>query len=297
MAARKKLLFLLLLPTLLAVSACSEKLPENFGIYANSDKGQIRLEGQKAQFSGNLLESISGVKGPSGAAFNSVKDLIVFEKDLDPKIVKLSNLKFLSKGEVKNLFGTDTVDINLWTISGDIPVDISPVSKKKDMYKITPKTKLGKGFYAIHFGSLESRNTLDNVQGNRVFDFVIGDVKDYPSFEESQRANREAFMTQANSILKTINDCFNGGSFEKMRSVYQPDGEKLDDAKWKEFCSGQLLWKKQSGNILKSVIVSSDVGDDTGTFDIETTYEKKGIVKERIAIKRKDNSFVIIKIE
>lgn len=68
----KTLLLSVFLFLSLLASSCSQNLPESYGIYAYTDKGRVTLSGQKISFTGNLLQSITGLKGASGTDYNSI---------------------------------------------------------------------------------------------------------------------------------------------------------------------------------------------------------------------------------
>jgi hypothetical protein len=77
----------------LALLGCGQKLPESYGVYADTDKGLISLQTQKILFSGNLMNAITGIKSASGTECNSINYFIVYEKDMSLEAVTLSNLK------------------------------------------------------------------------------------------------------------------------------------------------------------------------------------------------------------
>ncbi|MCX5814568.1 MAG: hypothetical protein NT178_18800 [Proteobacteria bacterium] len=278
--------------------ACSQNLPENYGIYAYTDKERVRLEGHKIMLAGNLMESIAGLKGASGTGHKSVKYLIVFEKDINPKSIGLAKLGFVKGSSVQNIFGRTHVEVNLWSAVSNIEFDVAPISGKKDMYKITPKANLTEGFHALHFGGMGRTATLDAMgMSNVAFDFVIGDSDNYQSHEVLKQRNEQKVRTEGENIIKTMNSYFNSQDYPKIKEIYRPHGRIPSDSEWQEFTKGQRTWFDAAGSILNSKIESSNISDEGGVFQVQTVYQKKGEQNERFVIRKIDDRFFIISIE
>lgn len=290
----------------MSLTGCSQNLPENYGIYANTDKGRTTLSGQKVSFTGNLLQSITGVKGPSGVECNSIKDFIIFEKEINPKYVRISKLEFKKGGYIDSFMGKSYVDVNLWVAAGNVEFDVAPIDGKKDMYRLTPKTTLNNGFYALHFGGLENDSTIEASTGNMAHDFVIGKKSDYPNPEEKKMLeekarvdNQEMVRTEADMLLKTMNEAFNSKDYAKIKDIYRPNGNVFStDSEWQEFTKGLATWLGDAGRIKESKIVTvMSIGEEEGTFAVETEYEKKGKQSERLAIRKIDGKFFVTAME
>ena len=295
---RKRTLWLILsLCLILFVTSCSENLPENYGIYAYTDKGRISLSGQKVLFVGNLFQSIAGLKAASGPGCNSIKHFIAFEKDINPKSIHLARLEFRRGGAVSTPFGSTNVSVNLWVAAKNVGMEIAPINGKKDMYKLTPKENLVQGFYALHFGGLGNVSTLEAAFGNTAFDFVIGDNSDYQSYEVLQKRNEEKVRSGAEHLLRTMNGYFNNRDYIKMKEIYRPNGRIPSDSEWEELVKGLGTWFNAAGSILESKIMSSAISDNEGTFQVQTVYEKKGKQSEKLVVRNIDGKYFITTLE
>lgn len=294
---KKKLWLTLCLCLILFVMSCGQNLPESYGIYAYTDKGRIPLNGQKVLFVGNIFQSITGLKGASGPGYNSVKHFIAFEKDINPKSIRLAKLEFRKGGAVSNPFGSTHVTVNLWVAVKSIGMDIAPIEGKKDMYKLTPKENLAQGFYALHFGGLGNVATLEAAFGNIAFDFVVGDSSNYQSYEVLQKRNEEKVRSEAERLLTTMNNYFNSRDYVKMKQIYRPNGKVLSESEWQDFIKGLGTWLDNAGKIVNSRIASSNIADNEGVFQLETTYERKGQQSERLLVRMIDGKYYIISLE
>lgn len=285
---------LLILCVILLIFSCSRPVPENFGIYVYSNNDYHLLKPQNTFFSGNLLQSISGLKGTSGTIFKEADYLIIYEQNIKPDDIKIAKLNFTRGQYIRNLFGESYVDINLWTVEKDIAINIAPVEGKKDMYKVTPAQPLDSGFYAVHFGSLTNQDTY-NAFNKVAYDFVVGtSVEAYQSYEEIIRKNENAFLSNAEELLKKVNLYFNNKNYEKIRQIYvRPDGNKFDDSEWDSLKKGFNNWILQAGKIKSSQIVNKNISDNSGSFSLKTEYEKVGIVQEELNVLKKGNSYYI----
>jgi len=279
------------------VASCSQNLPEYYGIYAYTDEGKIILSGQKILFSGNVFNAITGLKGPSGIECNTIKNFIVFEKDINPKIIKISKLEFKKGGDVQNIFGDNFVDANLWVASKEIDFDIAPIEGKKDMYRLTPKEKLSEGFYALHFGGLGKISTIEASIGNMAYDFVIGNKNDYPTYEVMKRQNEENMQKEAGNLLELFNTYFNNKQCTNLKNIYRPNGRILNDSELHNFCRGQETWLQEAGRIIESKIVNGNISENESIFEIRTVYERRGQQNERLVVRKLDGKYYIIAIE
>lgn len=289
--------FTLIAISLLLIISCSQNLPENYGFYANTDEGRIILNGQKINFRGNLMESITGLIGASGVQCDSIKNFIVFEKDIDPKSLILSRLEFKRRGSVQNIMSRSNVEVNLWVASKSIDIDIAPVKGRKDMYKITPNIQLPKGFYAIHFGGLSNRSTIEASMGNIAYDFVIGSVDDYLSYDVMKKRNKERLLKETKNLLKELNAFYNDNDIDKIKNIYRPNGQFFSDSKWMEFSSGLHTWFEGAGKVTESKIIKSTITENKGIFTIQTIYTKKGKQTEKLEIQKIDGKYYITSLE
>lgn len=167
---------ILLCIVMLALTGCGPHYPEMYGVYADTNHGQIRLEGQQIRSAGTFMGAYFGLPRSSGPECISLKDLIVYEKNLDPSTVGLSRLTFLKDGVVGMAPFQQRIRINLWVPENNGPeLDVKPVDGRSDMYVFTPREPLTNGFYALHLGPFRG-----DVSGEvRVFDIVVGSPGDY----------------------------------------------------------------------------------------------------------------------
>jgi hypothetical protein len=80
---------------------------------------------------------------------------------------------------VDNVLSKSTVAVNLWAAAENMEFDVAPIDGEKDMYRLTPKSPLADGFYALHFGGMENQSTLEASMGSVAYDFVVGNIDDY----------------------------------------------------------------------------------------------------------------------
>lgn|GEM_PF-6295383 len=288
----KKLSYILYL--MFFLYSCSDKIPMNYGIYASSNHELHPLKSQSTIVNGNLLESISGLKGTSGTIFDKLDYIIVYKQDVKADDIKLSKL-YLNRGSyVRNLFGSSYVELNLWTVEKTIEINVSPIENKKDMYKVTMVHPIENGFYAIDFGTLTNRNTA-SAFNKAAYDFVIGNsVEPYRSAEEIQTMNIQEFSANAERLLSQVNDLFNKKDYNAIRKIYHnTDGNEFNDSSWNSMIDGFKNWSSQAGAIKFSKIIGKSVNENYGTFALQTEYEKVGQVNEELRIQRKDGSYFI----
>ena len=274
--------------------SCGEHLPESYGIYAVSSNNLQQLKPQATFVRGNLMESLSGLKGSSGNMLDKLKYIIVFEKDMIPSDIKLSKLIFKNGGNVDNLFGSSYVDINLWLSVKEIEINIAPLDGKKDMYKIIPVQPIDTGFYALHFGSMSNTNTY-NAFNKVAFDFVIGStIEPYKSFEEIRSIKEQVMSSNAEKLLLSINESFNNKDFNSIRKIYiRADGKSFGDNEWSTLVKGFEIWLSQSGKIMKSVITNKRINGDFATFTLKSNYEKIGTINEELDVINNNGSYYV----
>lgn len=293
MKKTKYLLFIIIISLL----SCSQNLPETYGIYAYTDKGRVALSGQKIYFAGNLMQSFTGLKGASGSGYSSIKYFIIFDKEINPKSIRLSKLAYKKGGNVQGIWGDTYVDVNLWSATKHIDIDIAPIDGKKDMYKLIPKEKLMEGFYALHFGGLENISTIEASVGNTAFDFVIGKNDDYLSQEVLKKRSEEKIKSEAENLLTNMNLYFNNRNYAMMKEIYRPDGRVLSDIEWHDFTKGLSAWLNNAGKITDSKIVNYNITDKESSFQIQTTYERKGQQTERLVVKNINGKYYVTSLE
>ena len=287
------LLMILTIP----LSACqSTKVPDAYGIYANTDGGQIQLKGQQIQLKGNLLSFVSGLTGPSGIECGSLDSFIVFLKGADPSNIRVTRLDFTPTANVRELFGQQNVAVQLWMPKEDIELDISPIQKHDDMYVIKPKRALGKGFYALYFGRFAADIPTERPV---VYDIVVGSAKDFPSHEAKVSSLQTETKDTAVSLVKRMNQMFNASDYNHLDEVYRPQGQALIGGKLDEFIAGSHTWRTNAGTILKSEIAEWTVSPngESAHGALETTYEKSGVQREGITITKISGSYYITAIQ
>jgi hypothetical protein len=279
---------------LIILSSCGVPVPTNYGIYLLTDQKFQNLNPQNTNIRGNLLESISGLKGSSGIFLKNFEYIIVFEKDINPKQIVLSKLQFQEGTVLHNFFGDSYADVNLWTSKAEIGINISPIEGKKDMYKVIPSQPLDSGFYAIHFGSLSNKEALDAF-GKVAYDFVIGtSTKNYLSKEAMTLMNETTFTQHAKSLLSIANDNFNKKNYDQIHKIYlNEDGTTINNLNWNKMVIGFQNWFLQSGKIVSCKIREKQINENSGVFYLQTVYEKAGIVDEELIINKNNNSYYI----
>jgi hypothetical protein len=317
----KNYLFLLL--AIICMSSCVKKLPESYGIYADSGKEMNSISPQKLVFRGNLFSSISGLNEATGSCFANIEDLIVFQKDVNPQKILLTKLKFQRSAMVSNLFGNSYINVNLWTAEKNIEIKIAPIDGKMDMYRIIPASPLQQGFYALNFGELANKETLSSVD-KVVYGFVVGtSIKPYQTTEDrensgsvsQQSSNNNAsnattvdstvvavdevigqqdFYEKSKELLSKVNGFFNSKNYVDLRKIYlNADGSDMQDADWNKLVIGFKNWSSQAGKIISSDISEYNYEMNKGTFKLKTNYIKAGTIDEEFVVVYKNNSYYI----
>ena len=295
--------FLLML--LFVFSACKDKLPEFYGVYTLSEKSLNQVQPQKLILKGTCYLTFSGIENPKGSALTSVKSILVFEKNLDPKKLFLTKLAFSSGQTAPDLRGDTYIDLNLWTAEKNIEVNIAPVEGKTDMYRIIPVSPLQNGVYALHTGEMTNQK-LPLYAEKTVWGFMVGNVvkpkqlpqkKDVASDEylndstavvpdaDYSDATSQAFYDNATNLLAKANNLFNLKSYDELRKLYlNPDWTPINDADWKKLVDGFRNWSTKAGKIKSCTIKESTISETQSTFQIQTVYEKSGLMDEEFDV-------------
>lgn len=284
----------------LTLFSCQQKLPENHGIYAEVKNKFYPLYPQKTYDRGTIFQSLKGIKGTSGFFFKSINSIIVFEHRINPDLIRLSKLEFINEKPFQGIIGMAYVNVNLWVTKEEIPIHITPVKNKADMYRVIINNPLENGFYAIHFGSLSQNSTP--FETKQVYDFVIGsDIEPYMSVEEKKAIlakldaiNDSIISVEAGKLLIKINQYYNAKLFDDIRQIQKnEDGSNFNDTEWSDYVRGLDNWFSISGKINSSNIISQHINGDIGNFIIHTEYENSGLMEERFEIVRINKDFYI----
>jgi len=278
---------------LLGLGGCHAPMPDTYGIYADTNHGRIELRGQPPQRAGNMMSFYAGVPGPSGPECSSLKDFIVFQKDVDPSSVQLVHLQFLKEGNVSGLigFGSARVNVNLWVPDKDrIEVDVKPVESHRDMYILVPHSPLEHGLYALSIGRFGG----DVLSESRVFDLAVGPATDFPSYAQAAQTSKSQIEQFAPGLLKEMNDMSNHADYHALSDVYRPSGRILSDADAQSFATGNQTWIEGSGKIIDSKVVAvTPLGENSARCTVNTTYEKAGLQQEQITIGKIGDKYYI----
>ena len=270
--------------SLIAFGGCRARMPDAYGVYADTNHGRLELRGQAIQRAGNLMSFFPGVPGPSGPKCGSLKGFIVFEKDVDPGSVELVKLEYLKEGSLTSFVGFGSVRtlVRLWVADKTrIDVDVKPVEDHRDMYFIVPRTPLPNGFYALSIGRFGG----DGMSEARAYDIVVGSAADYPSYAAAVQAMKTEAEKQAPSLLDKMNAMANQGDYRNLGDVYRPDGRSLSAAEVQDFAAGNRTWLESTGKILKSEVVSvAPIDENHARCSVRTTYEKTGVENEEVII-------------
>jgi hypothetical protein len=288
---------LLIIVSLLSLAGCGKKLPEAYGVYADTNHGQILLQGQNVQAVGNIMNYFPGLAEPSGPACNSIEYFIVYQKDLAPNSVGLAKLQFLKDGDISTLigFGTTRVPVNLWVPNKDhIDLEVKPVERRQDMYIFRPRISLEKGFYALYIGQFGAEVGSER----RVYDLVVGSVNDFPSYASAMRTSQNTMKGQATVLLEQMNQFLNKGDYQHIEGVYRPDGRVLSGAGLQAFITGNRTWLSTAGKILKSdVIAVMPLDENNARCTVKTTYQKAGVQEESVTIRKIGRQYYLTDIQ
>jgi hypothetical protein len=281
------------IPLLFVVlSGCGPSLPDSYGIYANTDRGRLRLEGQRIAVTGNLFRQIPGLKGPSGVECGSLKSFTVYWKDVVPDRIQLSRLEVEKDALVPEILGASRVAVNLWVPKVRVEIDIQPVERHPDMYIIVPREPLTKGFYALHIGAFGSEIPL---MGGQVYDIVVGAAKDFPSYEAVIRDREQSIRSTAADLLSRMNQMFNSRDYAQLGEVYRASGQILTGVELEEYIKGTHTWFDTAGKVVRSQITQVTVSEDGSTAhcSVKTIYEKAGEQTESVELMKIGDRFFI----
>lgn len=271
---------------------CHAHMPDSYGIYADTNHGQISLPGQPILASGNFMSAYFGLRGPSGPECSNLQDFIVYKKDVDPETLKLSKLDFLREGAVSGFLGAQQrIKVNLWVPENQaIDIDVKPIEEHRDMYIVKPRTPLGTGFYVLHIGPFRGDISTEV----RVYDIVVGNANDFPSYEARSKRDESDFRTNADSLLVKINQIQNRGDYQHLQDVYRPGGNIVSGSDLQSFAAGNQAWLNDSGKIVKSEVTSVKLlSENEARCSVMTTYEKAGVQQESMTIRRIGSQFFI----
>ena len=133
--------------------SCQQKLPENYGLYAENAGKFHTLNPQKTISRGTIVESVKGIKGTSGFYVESINSILVYKERVNSELIGIAKLEFVGSKSFSGIMGNTNENVNLWINIQNLPIDISPVKNREGMYRVTFKNELQNGFYAVHFGN------------------------------------------------------------------------------------------------------------------------------------------------
>jgi hypothetical protein len=276
--------------------SCGPSLPKNYGVYAVGNQGLVQLSGQQVMLRGSLLNAIGGIEGPSGPQCRKLDSFIVFKQDMKADSIKVARVEFQSQVTVRDIFAARTVDVNLWVPSKTIDMGVKPVEGHTDMFYVTPSLPLNNGLYVLYFNSFGS---IGDPSANTAYDVVVGDAKDYPSYATRIGQEQHEMRVKAEALLATMNQVFNQEDFPALKDIYRPNGIALSGDELRAFTDGMRTWKETSGKVESSKIVSEKFLDngDLGAFELETAYEKSGVQREELQIRKFGNEFFVTSLK
>ncbi len=128
--------------------------PSSTGFYAVGSQGYVQLGNQRIQMVGTGLAHFAGVQNIPDEAVQAGKVQVVFNTRLRPSEISqmnlhLSRLEFVSKAEVKGIFGSEQTAVNLWVAKEDVPFDVESFDTRED-YLVSSRAELASGMYAFH---------------------------------------------------------------------------------------------------------------------------------------------------
>ena len=287
--------FVLITIVLVSMLGCGRSLPDAYGIYAYTNHGMSKLEGQGVQRVGNMMSFFAGLKGPSGVECGSLKDLVVYEKDVSPSSIALVKLQFLPEGNIPGIFNSSHVKVNLWVPNKDqVDLDVKPVEQRRDMYILTPRSPLDKGFYALYIGQFGGMIGEES----RVYDFVVGSASDFPSHDSALTTRQDEVKKKAPALLDKMNQMLNRNDYQHLEDVYRPEGNVLSGAELQAFTSGNQTWLGTAGKALKSeVIAVTPIDENSARCTVKTTYEKAGVQEESVTIGKIGSQYFVTEIK
>lgn len=275
---------------LTATIGCSRSYPDAYGIYADTDRGQLSLHARRMQIAGNMMsmDYFAGMNAPEGPECSSAKDFIVYKRDIDLSSLRLVKMAFVTEGRLR----ATTVRVNLWVPDFNaIEFDVKPVEEHRDMYVVVAKKPLDRGFYGLCVGRCDGNMGAES----NLYDLVIGRSSDFPSYAMAAK-NRDAEVREnAAALLTKLNDILNHGDYQHLQDVYRPDGSILAGPDLQSFASGSQTWLTNAGQILKSDITAVSLIDDQDAHCVvKTTYQKMGVQEESITVRKIGNRYFVI---
>jgi hypothetical protein len=276
--------------------SCGRTLPKSYGIYAESESGLERLPGQQIVLRGSLFSAVGGIEGPSGIHCKELKSFVVFKQDVKADSIKLTRVDFKSEMTVRDMFAARAIDVKLWIPSTPINIDIKPVDGHPDMLYVMPSAPLGNGLYVLYFNSF---GDLSAPTQNIAYDIVVGNLSDFPSYAAKVAQAKQEIRPQADKLLAAMNHIFNEKDYVRLREVYRPNGSELSGNELKSFTDGMQTWRNTAGSIESSKIVSEEISEsgEAGTFDLDTTYEKSGMQREELQIRKFPEGFFVTSLK
>jgi len=111
------------------------------------------------------------------------------------------------------------------------------------------------------------------------------------------RCIEESIRVEADSLLRTMNAVFNNKDYSKLKDIYRHDGHPFSETEFQGFTKGLSTWLNEAGRIKESKIISSNIGEGEGVFEVLTTYEKKGQQTERLVVRDLGGRYYITSLE
>jgi hypothetical protein len=279
------------------VIGCGNHFPDAYGVYANTNHGQVTLAGQPIKAVGNLMSSYFGVAGPSGPECSSLKEFIVYKKDVDPNSLSVVRLQFLRDGTIAGTFGFGQahVMVNLWVPDRDhIDVEVEPVQGKQDMYVVKPRSPLEKGFYALTIGKFQG----DIGSEVRIYDLAVGSASNYPSYASALTSLRDEVKGNVPQLLDRMNQLLNRGDYQHLGEVYRPGGKVLSDPEFQTFVTGNETWLSTAGKVVKSELITVvPIDNNSARCTVRTTYEKAGVQEESVTVEKIGGQYFVTEMK
>jgi hypothetical protein len=160
------------------------------------------------------------------------------------------------------------------------------------MLYVMPSEPLDNGLYALYFDSF---GDLSAPTQNIAYDIVVGNLSDFPSYAAKVAQTKQEMRSRADKLLAVMNHIFNEKDYARLREVYRPNGSELSGDELKAFTEGMQTWRSTAGSIESSKIVGEQISEsgEAGTFELETTYEKSGIQREELQVKKFADGFFV----
>lgn len=275
---------------ILVVACCSfatcstNRLPDSYGFYADTDRGMITLEPQKVDSEAqSLLSWTFGIQKPSGVRCKSIKRFIVYHKDVHPSQIRLSRLELVGR---------------LWSPKSNIEIDIRPAKGRDDMYFVVPRRALTKGLYALHVGPFGGDMPL--IADGYAYDVAIGAESDlFLSYDEVLRIRQESAREIATALVNRLNEMFNSQDYSQLGEVYRPGGRPLTLLELERYIEESRNWLDAAGKIIRWEMSDITVSEDgsSARCAIISTYEKFGKKMEFVWLGKIGDRFFVTSIK